>query len=62
MIEFASAHLPTLAWYETVQILQFVEDPTQVRDLNVIYTQVYDEALSAQGSLNCIRDTAEELS
>jgi hypothetical protein len=62
LFDFPSPHLPTLAWYETVTIVGFIEDRAQVRDLNVIYTRVQDEALDREDSLKLIQRTAEEIS
>lgn len=61
LFDFPSSHLPTSAWYECVTFWGFVDDADQVRDLNIIYMQAHDEALSREDSLIFIKRSADEL-
>ncbi|MEG8182578.1 helix-turn-helix domain-containing protein [Nocardia terpenica] len=61
LIDFASSRLPTVAWYDNALFGNVVEDPTQVRNLNFVYSNVFAAMPSQEESLTLIDRTARRL-
>ncbi|MGH3493288.1 MAG: Scr1 family TA system antitoxin-like transcriptional regulator [Sciscionella sp.] len=61
LIDFASTRLPTLAWQETVTAAGIIDEETQVRDLNLTYTEALARTLNAQDSLGLIKQHISEV-
>lgn len=61
MIDFENPRLPTVAWQETVTKYDIIDDPTQIRDLTLTYSDAFGQAMNEQQSLEMIRQYAREL-
>jgi hypothetical protein len=61
VIDFASSRLPTAAWQETLTTHGIIDDPLQVRDIDIAYEETLRLALNAQESLRIIKDRIGEL-
>jgi hypothetical protein len=61
LLDFASPHLPTIAWREAMTSMGIAEDTATVRVLNVSYVQALESCLTREDSLDLIRRTADSL-
>ncbi|MFD5243592.1 helix-turn-helix domain-containing protein [Amycolatopsis sp. NPDC058340] len=61
MIDFENPRLPTVAWQETVTTYDIIDDPTQVRDITLTYSDAFGQALDERQSLEMIRQYARDL-
>ncbi|MFK0249159.1 helix-turn-helix domain-containing protein [Amycolatopsis azurea] len=61
MIDFDNPRLPTVAWQETVTKYDIIDDPLQIRDLTLTYSDTFGQALNEQQSLEMIHRYAREL-
>ena len=61
LIDFANSRLPTLLWQETVSVYEIIDDPNQVREVNVAYNETLRLALTPRKSLGIIHDRIKEL-
>jgi Domain of unknown function (DUF5753) len=61
VISFASSRLPTVAWQETVTAWGIIDDPRQVRDIDIAYDETLRLTLNPQESLVMIKDRIGEL-
>lgn len=58
VLEFASAHLGPLAWFESPLEATMLEDPDKVLDLSRSFQHVQEQALSPEESLAMIEESA----
>jgi len=61
LIDFDNPRLPTLAWQESVSTFSILDDPAQVRDITVTYTDAQKQALSEDQTLGLIRQCIRDL-
>jgi hypothetical protein len=61
LLDFASRHLPTVAWQEAMVPIGISEDPAVVRHLSLSFNQALEVCLSREASLDLIRQSAEAL-
>ncbi|OOC07786.1 helix-turn-helix domain-containing protein [Amycolatopsis azurea] len=61
MIDFDNARLPTVAWQETVTTWDIIDNPLQIRDITLTYSDAFGQALDEQQSLEMIHRYAREL-
>jgi hypothetical protein len=60
-LEFASSHLTTVAWQESMLPIGIIEDPNLFRNLSLSYEQALEASLSRGESLELIQRCAQEL-
>lgn len=62
LLDFPNPRLPMIGWHESVTFGAVVEKRTQVRELDVCFTQAFTRALSRKDSLDLINSTLDGLS
>ncbi|MFF0494177.1 helix-turn-helix domain-containing protein [Nocardia sp. NPDC004068] len=61
ILEFTSAALGPLAWYESPLEAKIIDDPDRVFDISRSFQQMHDQALSAADSLALIEESARKI-